>query len=222
MFEDKYFKRRKLNKLKLLAYGFEEAFDLYRYSASILNGNFTLNIIIDHRGHVETKIIEQDTGEEYILYKIENATGSFIGDIKNICGNILSDISEKCYDPDVFKSEQTKELIEYVRNRYHDELEFLWIKSPDNAVWRRKDTKKWYGAILTVSKEKLGLETSETAEIIDLKLHPELMGKIIDYKRCFPGWHMNKKSWYTIILDYSVATDEICKKIDNSYLLAAK
>ena len=38
---------------------------------------------------------------------------------------------------------------------YCDELEFLWQKFPDNAVWRRKDNKKWYGALLTVSKEKL-------------------------------------------------------------------
>lgn len=222
MFEDNYFKRKKLNKLKLLAYGFEEGSDRYRYSTSILNGNFTLNILIDNCGHVETEIIEQDTGEEYILYKIENATGSFIGEVKTACGNVLTDISEKCYDPDVFKSEQTKELIEYVRNKYHDELEFLWAKSPNNAVWRRKDTGKWYAVILTVSKEKLGLPENEIVEIIDLRLQPELMEKIVDNERYFPGWHMNKKSWYTIILDTTVSTEEICKKINTSYQLAVK
>ncbi|MBD5454984.1 MAG: hypothetical protein HDR23_00635 [Lachnospiraceae bacterium] len=222
MFEDNYFKSKKLNKLKLLAYGFEEVSDLYRYSTSILNGNFTLNILIDDRGHVETEIIEQDTGEEYILYKIENATGGFIGEVKAACGNVLTDISEKCYDPDVFKSKQTKELIEYVRNKYHDELEFLWAKSPNNAVWRRKDTGKWYAVVLTVSKEKLGLPENEIVEIIDLRLQPELMEKIVDNERYFPGWHMNKKSWYTIILDTTVSTEEICKKINASYQLAVK
>lgn len=222
MFEDTYFKRKKLNKTKLLAYGFEEVSDGYRYSAKILNESFILNIAIDFSGKVHTEVIEQDTGEEYILYKVAGATGGFNGDVKRDCEKVLVDISEKCYDPDVFKSAQTKELIEYVRSRYKDELEFLWTKSPDNAIWRRKDTGKWYGVILTISKRKLGLQTDEIAEIIDLRLQPELIETIVDNKRYFPGWHMNKRSWYTIILDNSVATKEICEKIDESYRLAVK
>ena len=38
----------------------------------------------------------------------------------------------------------------------------------------------------------------------------------------FPGYHMNKKHWYTIILDNSISTSEICRRIDDSYLLAHK
>lgn len=105
---------------------------------------------------------------------------------------------------------------------YCDELEFLWQKFPDNAVWRRKDNKKWYGALLTVSKEKLGLPSKETTEIIDLRLEPDKIASQIDRVRYFPGWHMNKKSWYTIILDGSVETAEICSRIHNSFLLAQK
>jgi len=74
-----------------------------------------------------------------------------------------------------------------------DELEFLWTKFPDNAVWRRKDNSKWYGAILTVSRNKLGLSSNEVAEIIDLRLEKEQMSKTIDNEHYFPGWHMNKK-----------------------------
>ena len=222
MFEDTYFKRKKLNKSKLPAYGFEEASGVYRYATAVMNGTFMLNVIIDVSGRVHTQMIEQDTGEEYILHKTANAVGGFVGAVKSDCEKVLRDISEKCYDPDVFKSGQTKELIEYVRTRYNDELEFLWKKSPDNAVWRRNDNKKWYGAILTVSKKKLGLQTDEVVEIIDLKLQPERIERIIDNERYFPGWHMNKKNWYTIILDNSVATEEICKKIDESYQLAVK
>ena len=222
MFEEKYFKRKKLNISKLLAYGFKEIFDTYKYSTTILDGNFLLHVMIDSSGKVQTEIIEQDTKEAYILYKIENAAGGFIGTIRSACETVLLDISEKCYDPDVFKSEQAKEVIGYIRDRYHDELEFLWAKSPNNAVWRRKDTKKWYGVILTIPREKLGLQSNEIVEIIDLRLQPERIKTIVDHERYFPGWHMNKRSWYTIILDYSVDTEDICKKIDESYQLAVK
>ncbi len=33
---------------------------------------------------------------------------------------------------------------------------------------------------------------------------------------------MNKKTWYTVILDGSVSTADICRRIDDSYALAKK
>ena len=64
------------------------------------------------------------------------------------------------------ESKQSKELIDYIRKTYGDELEFLWKKFPKNAIWRRKDTQKWYGIVLTVSKKKLGLPDDESVEIL--------------------------------------------------------
>ena len=87
-------------------------------------------------------------------------------------------------------------------------------------MWRRKDNKKWYGTILTISRRKLGLKSDEMIEIIDLRYPPDELEKLLDGKNYFPGWHMNKKHWYTMILDGSIALDEICRKIDQSYLLA--
>lgn len=55
-----------------------------------------------------------------------------------------------------------------MKGTYQDELEFLWKRFPDNAVYRRKDTGKWYGAMLTISKQKLGLDSSEKVVILDL------------------------------------------------------
>lgn len=120
----------------------------------------------------------------------------------------------------VFKAEQSVALIAYVREKYGDELEYLWDKFPDNAVWRRKDNEKWYGALLTVSRRKLGIPSDEIVEIIDLRIALEEMDNLIDNACFFPGWHMNKKHWYTIILDGTVSTDEICRRVDKSYLLA--
>ena len=41
--------------------------------------------------------------------------------------------------------------------------------------------------------------------------------KIVDHKKYYPGWHMNKKYWYTIILDGSISLKDIYKCIDESY-----
>lgn len=48
------------------------------------------------------------------------------------------------------------------------------------------------------------------------------MARIPDGERFFPGYHMNKKHWFTVLLDGSVPDDEICRLLDESYVLAAK
>lgn len=67
----------------------------------------------------------------------------------------------------IWKSDHTNKVTDYVRQKYGDELEFLWPKTPDNAIWRRKDSGKWYAALLVVSKRKLGGDSDEVVEIID-------------------------------------------------------
>lgn len=215
-------KRKKVNFSKLLPFGFKKNGNLYTYKSSLAGSGFLLIVTISADGRISSEIIDPSLNECYTLHLADGTAGSFVGKIRSQYEEILSEIAEKCFEWDVFKSKQAKDLIEYVRTTYCDELEFLWQKFPDNAVWRRKDNKKWYGALLTVSKEKLGLPSKETTEIIDLRLEPDKIASQIDRVRYFPGWHMNKKSWYTIILDGSVETAEICSRIHNSFLLAQK
>ena len=218
MFED-IFLRKKAVPEKLDAYGFRKIRNHRKYDTDILNDEFRLEITIGKNSVPDTKLTEIATGEEYGLYKTE-AVGTFVGEVRTAVANILQDIADRCYETAVFKAEQSVALIAYVREKYSDELEYLWDKFPDNAVWRRKDNKKWYGALLTVSRRKLGIPSDEIVEIIDLRAAPEVIENLVDNSRFFPGWHMNKKHWYTIILDGTVSVDEICRKVDESYLLA--
>ncbi|MCH5191330.1 MAG: MmcQ/YjbR family DNA-binding protein [Oscillospiraceae bacterium] len=222
MFEEKFFAHRKVNIDKLSKYGFTKKSDGYQYSTAIMNRQLELSVFVAADGSVSTKVIDVSTGEEYLLYKVTSSVGAYVGEVRAECEGVLTDISEKCFDPDIFHCEQTLAVIEYVREKYGDELEFLWEKFPDNAIWRRKDNQKWYGLLITVSKRKLGLDSDEIVEAMDLRLQPQQMAEIIDNEKYFPGWHMNKKNWYTVILDGLIPTDEICRRIDESYGLAKR
>ncbi len=222
MFEEKFFKNRKASRVKLMSYGFSETLNGYKYSTAVMNGQFVLYVFVTGDGTVATKMIDTASDEEYTLHKIESSVGAYVGEVRAECESVLRDISEKCFDPDIFHGEQTLAVIEYVRERYGDEPEFLWEKFSDNAVWRRRDNRKWYGLILTIPRSKLGLISDEIVEVIDLRIKPEKTPQTVDNMRYFPGWHMNKKSWYTIILDGSVPTEEIFRRIDESYILAFK
>lgn len=215
------FKNKKVVIKNLIPYGFKLINDIYEYNTILSGCNFLFIFQITKKGIIQTKIIDCELNEEYTLHLSNAASGNFVSMVRSQYEDILSDICQKCFEDNIFKNKQTKEIIEYVRKKFDDELEFLW-KNSDNAIWRRKDNKKWYAAIITVSKRKLGLNSDETVEIIDLRLKPELMNALIDHIHYFPGWHMNKKHWYTMILDDSVSTEEICKRINESYLLAKK
>ena len=87
---------------------------------------------------------------------------------------------------------------------------------------RRKDKGKWYAAILTVSRRKLGFDSDEIAEVLDLRMKPEEVEKSVDGQIILPGYHMNKKHWITICLDGRVSLEKICALIDESYKLAVR
>ena len=148
--------------------------------------------------------------------------GEFVGTVREEYENKLKDIIDKCTNPNIFKSSQTKEIIKYISDKYGDELEFLWEKYDNNAIWRNKTNKKWYAVLLTITEEKLKLESKKEIEVIDLRYQKDMVDEVIDSIQIYPGYHMNKKSWITIILNNSMRTDEIIKFIDNSYLLSVK
>ena len=73
---------------------------------------------------------------------------------------------------------------------------------------------------MTISKNKLGLDSDKLVEIVDLRYQKESIDSFVDDEKIFRGFHMNKKSWISIMLDNSVKTEELFKLIDNSYSLS--
>lgn len=219
---DLIFKNKTVNFEKLPAFGFGREPEGYFYSAKIVGGQLTLSVNVSLDGDIKTTVTDSDSDDEYILHLTTDAVGAFVGKVRTECQNILAEIADNCFETDVFKSEEAHQIIKYVQEKYCDKLEFLWPKFSQNAVLRRKDSQKWYAALLILSKRKLGLDSDEKVSVIDLRGKPEDIEKLIDYKRYFPGYHMNKKHWITICLDASVPVEEIYKRIDVSYLLAKK
>lgn len=218
---EKIFKKYIPNYAKLAQYGFTKEDEAYRYRTDILNGQFKLEVSVCGID-IDTKVIDLLTCEEYTLFLSDNAVGSFVGSVRNSYENTLTDIAEKCFDRCVFKSPISQEIIQYVREKYGDELEFLWEKFDDNAIWRRRDNRKWYGVVLTVNKRKLGLDSDEIVEILDLRTDTDKIDEIVDGIKIFRGYHMNKKHWITVCLDGSVPACEIKQLLDVSYELAKK
>lgn len=216
------FKFKKADFGKLTVYGFKRAGGNFIMTKRLSGCGFLLTVTVNNLGQIFSEVIDDNLSVPYTLHLIDGASGGFVGQVRTDYENALKEIAEQCFDVEIFKNDCTKELIAAVKDFYGDELEFLWEKFSGNAVWRRKDNKKWYAAVLSVSKRKLGFDSDEIAEVIDLRIQPEKLEDLIDNKNYFPAYHMNKKHWFTIILDGSVPSDVIFDYLKDSYDLAKK
>lgn len=217
-----FFHNRKPRPDILLKCGFQNEDGIFFRTTDLLDGQFQMTVFISDGGEVKTKVIDLASGDEYMLFRIADAIGAFVGRVREAHDKELASIAEHCFEPDVFKSDDARKVIRYVRETYQDELEFLWKKFSGNAVLRRKETGKWYAALLSVSQRKLGLDDDSVIEIIDLRVDPEESAALWDGTKYFPGYHMNKRNWITIRLNGSVPPAEIYRRIDASYRLALK
>ena len=80
----------------------------------------------------------------------------------------------------------------------------IFSDNASNAVLRHTDNKKWYAILMKVSRSKLGLSGDETVDILDIKCDPLMSGSLLMENGIFPGYHMHKGNWLTVLLDGTV------------------
>ena len=216
------FRSLKVRTELLRPFGFVEGENGHNYSTALLGGRFEMTVTITEDGKIFAEVIDALSRDDYVLHLVSGAEGAFVGQVREEYERVLGRIAAGCFEKDAFKSEEARRVIEYVREKYHGELEFLWEKFSGNAIFRRQDTAKWYAALLSVQKKKIGLPGDDMVEIIDLRGRPEDISVLLDGKKYLPGYHMNKKRWFTVCLDGSVPVEEIFRRIDASYALAVK
>ncbi|MBF1710925.1 MAG: MmcQ/YjbR family DNA-binding protein, partial [Streptococcus sp.] len=81
---------------------------------------------------------------------------------------------------------------------------------------------KWYGLMMQVPLQKLGVASKADALILNVKIHPEDKEQLIAHDGIYEAYHMNKKHWISIALN--VCSDDALVKecIYTSYKCVAK
>ena len=113
-----------------------------------------------------------------------------------------------------------QQLFQWMKRRYGVEPDYPW--ADENAVLRHRDNNKWFALVMEVGREKLGMDGDGTAEIINLKCQPALIGSLRERNGFHPAYHMNKDQWLSVRLDGSVTDDELKSLIDLSFELKQK
>jgi len=203
---------KNINYDELISYGFRMDGDNYIYNKKIHNDEFNVIVSVSD-DDITSKVIEVDSNEEYVLVDT-SSSGSFILELNNEYEEVVNDIFSKCID----NYNLSDNVISYIKNKYGDELEYLWEKFPSYAVVRNKKNNKWYALIAKIEKNKLVGESKELIWVLNLRCDMN----IIDGINIFPGYHMNKKSWISINLCGNIDIEMVYNLIDRSFELSGR
>jgi len=214
--ENEIFKRSVVNYTKIKKYGFKKENDKYMFEKLFFNNDFKAIITIDNYGIVKGSVIDLEFNEEYLGLRSE-ITGEFAQEVKESYKDILIDIKNKCFESKYFIYDQTSRLNKYIKNKYNDDLETLWEKSPGYGIYRNKNNNKWYAIIMNVDMSKLDSTLSGEVEIVNIKLDMTKINDLLNEKGFYKAYHMNKDGWISIILNDTIKDEELFSLLDESY-----
>ena len=217
MFE--IFKSYQLNQEKARAYGLVENSGVWIYSCQILQGDFVMTVSIT-ADNVSFQVFDQETGDLYPQVHMESFKGSFVASVREACLEILYQIRKACFDVQDFICPQTKRIMTQVQEKYGNQLEYLWEKSPDTAVLRHEDNKKWYAVVMRIPWDRLDKGREGLVEAVNLK-HDQVVD-LLSQNGIYPAFHMNKRYWISVALDDTLSDEIVLELIEKSWNLTSK
>ena len=217
MFE--IFKAYQFNSKKAKEYGFIENQGLWTFSSTILQGDFFMIVTVED-GVLGFQVYDQETGDLYPQVHMESMRGTFVGTVREACLEVLYDIRKACFEVQDYICPQTKRIMAVVQEKYGNQLEYLWEKSPDTAILRHEGNQKWYAVLMKISWDKLEKGREGLVEVVNLK-HDQVSNLLVK-KGIYPAFHMNKRYWISVPLDDSLADEELLELIEKSWNLTLK
>ena len=217
MFE--IFKSYQFNQEKAPAYGFVENGEVWTYSCQILQGDFFMTVSIT-ADNVSFQVFDQETGDLYPQVHMKSMRGSFVASVREACLEILYQIRKACFDVQDYICPQTKRIMAQVQEKYGNQLEYLWEKSPDTAVLRHEGNQKWYAVLMKISWYKLEKGREGLVEAVNLK--QDQVSDLLVKKGIYPAFHMNKRYWISVALDDTLSDEEVLELIERSWNLTIK
>ena len=217
MFE--IFKAYQFNSKKAKEYGFVENQGVWTYSSTILQGDFLMMVTVEN-GDLSFQVYDQETGDLYPQVHMESMKGTFVGSVREACLEELFDIRKACFEVEEFLCPQTKRIMALVQEKYSNQLEYLWEKSPDTAVLRHEDNQKWYAILMRIPWDRLDKEREGLVEAVNLK-HDQV-ADLLSQNGIYPAFHMNKRYWISLPLDDTLTDEKVLELFERSWFLTSK
>ena len=94
-----------------------------------------------------------------------------------------------------------KEFEALVYELYGVRADYPFEKDFETAVFRHSENKKWFALSMTVPYVKFGIDKEGNAEVVNLKIPPEMFGSFSEGEGVYPAYHMNKAHWVSVLIE---------------------
>ncbi len=225
MRETEPFLRRTADFSRLEPFGFVRAADGWHYCEPFLDSAFSAKIRIDPDGAVFGTVIDNDLGEEFLPIRTEREVGAYVGAVREGYAAVLKRIADACFVPEAFLFPQTNRIAKALFARYGERPDHPFLKLPSAAVFRFPETRKWYGLVMTLPRATVTGEPAEdspTVEVLNCKIDPVREPELLRQNGIFPGYHMKRPDWISIVLDGSVPDELVLDLLAASRVFAMR
>ena len=113
-----------------------------------------------------------------------------------------------------------QQFLDYSLSTYSTTPDYPFDEDFETAVLRHGDNKKWYALVMRISRSKLGIDSGEMVDVVNLKLPTEMFGSFGVGDGVYPAYHMNKLHWISVILQD--APEDVTKFLVNVSFEATK
>lgn len=118
-----------------------------------------------------------------------------------------------------------EKIFEYVKNKYGTEPDYPFKSGRTPIAYpvlRHEDNRKIIALFMDVSMDKPVLDGTERVDIINVKMGDPLLADMLSQQTgYFHGYHISRGNWISILLDGTVPFEDICRWIDESYVVTA-
>lgn len=118
-----------------------------------------------------------------------------------------------------------EEIFKYVKKKYGAEPDYPFKSGRTPIAYpvlRHEDNRKIFALFMDVPMDKLGLDGIERVDIINVKMGDPLLADMLSQQTgYFHGYHISRGNWISILLDGTVPVENICRWIDESYVVTA-
>lgn len=114
------------------------------------------------------------------------------------------------------------ELETYLTDTYSCAGEQLFSRYPNFLVFRHRGNQKWFAVLMDIPRKNLKLSGEGQISVVNLKCDNRMIDAFRQEPGIFPGWHMNKAHWLSVVLDGTVEDGKLRFLVDMSYELTKK
>lgn len=112
-----------------------------------------------------------------------------------------------------------EKIFAFVEENYEVKPDYPWETYLNYAALRHDNNEKWFGLIMDITKDKLGLAGYEKIDVLNLKVRKEFIESLRQKKGIYQAYHMDKSNWVSINLSEINSMNQIKDLIAESYEL---